>query len=172
MKSGILRNKASNYRTGFGQGYGLRTNTLTTTKGNVYQVLNDGRVINKNGVSVTGAAKSSVFRNGYIKGTKSKGWTNFAKAAGKGLKAGGITAAITGGISLATDIASGEFKKDMGKSIGKAAGPAIGSIIGGVLGGPVGAMIGSALGDMTTQAVQDWQKKHREKTRKDKESKI
>ena len=167
MKSGIFRNNASNYRTGFGQGYGLRTNTLTTTNGKTYQVLKDGRVINGKGVELTGAAKASVLKNAYTKGTTGKGWTNFAKAAGKGLKAGGITAAITAGVSLATDIASGEFKKDMGKSIGKAAGPAIGSIIGGVLGGPVGAMIGSTLGGMATQAIQDWQKNHREKVRKD-----
>ena len=44
-------------------------------------------------------------------GVKSSGWTNLAKAAGKGLKVGGATALLGGAISLGTDIATGEFKK-------------------------------------------------------------
>lgn len=102
--------------------------------------------------------------------TKSTKWakgSTILKSAGKGLKVGGVGALLSGGISLASDVVSGDFKKDVGKSIGKAAGPAIGSIIGGVFGGPFGAMIGSALGDLATKGIQEWQKKNRAKVRKD-----
>ena len=90
----------------------------------------------------------------------------------KGLKAGGVGALIGVGLSLGTDIATGEFKRDTGASIGRAAGPAIGSILGGVLGGPVGAMIGGFLGSTVTSAIQNAQKENRGKLRKEISAKL
>lgn len=85
----------------------------------------------------------------------------------KGLKVGGAGALIGAGLSIGTDIATGEFKKDIEGSLTRAAGPAIGSIIGGVFGGPVGAFIGGWLGQTITGAIQDTQKETRGKIRKE-----
>ena len=85
----------------------------------------------------------------------------------KGLKVGGAGALIGAGLSIGTDIVTGEFKKDIEGSLTRAAGPAIGSIIGGVFGGPVGAFIGGWLGQTITGAIQDTQKETRGKIRKE-----
>lgn len=85
----------------------------------------------------------------------------------KGLKVGGAGALIGAGLSISTDIATGEFKKDIEGSLTRAAGPAIGSIIGGVFGGPVGAFIGGWLGQTITGAIQDTQKETRGKIREE-----
>lgn len=85
----------------------------------------------------------------------------------KGLKVGGAGALIGAGLSIGTDIVTGEFKKDIEGSLTRAAGPAIGSIIGGVFGGPVGAFIGGWLGQTITGAIQDTQKETRGKIREE-----
>ena len=167
MRSGILRNSSASYRMGQGAGFGLRENIMKAPNGQMYRKTSLGWQnvnVKQGGVGVLGKnATADLLKNG----TKVKGgFTNFASAAGKGLKVGGATALLSAGISLGTDIATGEFKKDTGKSIGKAVGPAIGAVIGGALGGPVGAMIGGFLGDVTTKAIQGAQKKNREKLRK------
>lgn len=90
----------------------------------------------------------------------------------KGLKAGGVGALIGAGLTLGTDIATGEFKRDTGASIGRAAGPAIGSILGGVLGGPLGAIIGGGIGNIITSTVQNTLKENRDKLRKEISAKL
>ena len=89
----------------------------------------------------------------------------------KGLKVGGAGALIGAGLSLGTDIATGEFKRDTGASVGRAAGAAVGSIIGGLF-GPWGAMIGGVLGSAVTTSIQNAQKENRDKLRKEISAKL
>ena len=86
-----------------------------------------------------------------------------AKAIGK---SAGLGAAAGGLISIGSDVISGEFKKDRGGSIGRAVGTSIGAAIGGIA-GPVGAMIGGFVGSVVTGSIQDAQKRHRNKFRKE-----
>ena len=158
VKSGVLRNGFT--RADFKGGF--RETTFTAKNGNVFRDLGGGRLQNVNtGRVIGGRAASNVMATG----VKGSGWTNLAKAAGKGLKAGGATALIGGAISLGTDIATGEFKKDKGASIGRAAGTTAGALLGGVLGGPVGAAIGGWLGSVVTEGIQKAQKENRAKIR-------
>lgn len=140
---------------------GLREKTYQYN-GKTYKTASDG-TLRHNGRFVSNNEMQNVLKNG----TKVKsGWTNLAKAAGKGMKVGGAMAAVGGAISIGTDIATGEFQKDMGRSIGKAAGPMVGSIIGGIF-GPVGAMVGGFLGGLMTEAIQGEQDRVRKKVRSD-----
>lgn len=139
---------------------GLRENIITHN-GKTYRDLGGGRLQNVNGGKAFGGrAAQSIINNG----VRSKGWTNLAKAAGKGMKVGGAMALVGSAISIGSDIATGEFKKDVGGSIGRAVGPAIGSIVGGIF-GPVGAMVGGFLGNVITSGIQKAQKKNRDKIR-------
>ena len=91
------------------------------------------------------------------------GGGNLAKAAGRGLKVGGAMAAVGAGISIVSDISSGEFKKNPGKSIAKAAGPAIGTVLGTVIGGPIGGFIGGWIGGAITDGIFRAKKEKEEK---------
>jgi hypothetical protein len=151
VKSGIVR--------------GGRETIYTGAKGGQYRALGGGRYQNINTGTISGSVKP-------ISSTTRFTGAAFGQSALKGLKVGGAGALIGAGLSLGTDIATGEFKKDTGSSIGRAAGPAIGSILGGVLGGPLGAIIGGGIGAIITSTVQDSLKKNRDKLRKEISAKL
>ena len=146
---------------------GLRetsTETLYRGKnGNVYRMLDNGRLQNVNSRSVlSGRANTNVLNSATQ--FHPKKWSNLAKSAWKGVKTGTAMGVGMAAISIGTDIATGEFKKDMGRSIGKAAGPMVGSIVGGIF-GPVGSLVGGFLGDAMTKAIQGQQDRVRKKIR-------
>lgn len=144
---------------------GGRETIYTGKKGGQYRALGGGKYQNIQTGTITGSVKP-------IASTTRFTGAALGQSALKGLKAGGVGALIGAGLTLGTDIATGEFKRDTGSSIGRAVGPAIGSILGGVLGGPVGAMIGGFLGSTVTSAIQNVQKENRGKLRKEISSKL
>lgn len=151
VKSGILR--------------GGRETIYTGANGGQYRALGGGRYQNIQTGTISGSVKP-------IASTTRFTGAALGQSALKGLKVGGVGALIGAGLTLGTDIATGEFKRDTGASIGRAVGPAIGSILGGVLGGPVGAMIGGFLGSTVTSAIQNVQKENRGKLRKEISTKL
>lgn len=141
---------------------GLRQPIITGKNGNTYRDLGGGRIQNVNGGRIiTGKVAQSVISTG----TKGTGWTNLAKAAGKGMKVGAGVGIAGAALSLGMDAMTGELKKDTGAAVGRAAGGTIGAVLGGAIGGPVGAMIGSFLGDAIVGGIQSWQRKKRGKIR-------
>ena len=165
IKSGILRpGNWSSYTKGPGGFWG--NENVRELNGKIYKKTGKGwQNINSKGSAgiLKGKSVDDLLKNG----KKVAGWKNLAKAAGKGLKVGGGTALIGAGLSLGTDIMTGEFKRDIEGSFGRAAGPALGSIIGGVFGGPVGAFIGGWAGQVITSSIQDSTKKARAKVREE-----
>lgn len=144
-KSGILR--------------GGREVIHTGAKGGQYRHLANGNYQNIKTGTISGSVKT-------VGTTKKITKAALGQSALKGLKWGGATALLGAGLSLGTDIVTGEFKKDTGSSIGRAAGTTIGSVLGGVLGGPLGAMIGGYFGSVITENVQSSLKENRAKLRK------
>lgn len=101
-----------------------------------------------------------------IKSGAKSSW-NFLKGGGKfsgglGAVGGGL---IGAGLSLGSDLMTGDYKKNKKRSWGNAAAIGIGSAIGGIF-GPLGAMAGGAIAGLATSAVEKYQKKNREKFRK------
>lgn len=154
----ILNTKSGIFRGG-------RETIYTGKTGGQYRALGGGKYQNIQTGTISGSVKP-------IASTTRFTGAALGQSALKGLKVGGVGALIGTGLSLGTDIATGEFKRDTGASIGRAVGPAIGSILGGVLGGPVGAMIGGFLGSTVTSAIQNTQKENREKLRKEISAKL
>jgi hypothetical protein len=146
VKSGILR--------------GGRETIYTGANGGQYRALGGGRYQNISTGTISGSVKP-------VSSTTRFTGAALGQSALKGLKVGGVGALIGAGLSLGTDIATGEFKKDTGGSVGRAAGTAIGSVLGGVVGGPVGAMIGGWLGSVVTEGIQKAQKENRAKVRQE-----
>lgn len=151
VKSGILR--------------GGRETIYTGAQGGQYRALGGGNYQNIKTGTISGSVKP-------VSSTTRFTGAALGQSALKGLKVGGVGALIGAGLSLGTDMATGEFKKDTGGSVGRAAGTAIGSVLGGVIGGPVGAMIGGWLGSVVTEGVQKAQKENRAKVRKEIASKL
>ena len=94
-----------------------------------------------------------------------------AALSGAGKVLTGVGGAVLGGVagagvSLVTDIVTGDFKKDTGASVGRAVGTGVGAAIGSIF-GPVGTMVGGWLGGLVAGGIQDAQKKNRAKIRKD-----
>jgi hypothetical protein len=104
-------------------------------------------------------------------GRTASGAVGRAALGGVGKVLTGVGGAVLGGVagagvSLVTDIVTGDFKKDTGASVGKAVGTGVGAAIGSIF-GPVGTMVGGWLGGLVAGGIQDAQKKNRAKIRKD-----
>jgi hypothetical protein len=107
------------------------------------------------------------FGRGAARMLSTTGGRMLGSAAGGGL--------IGAGISLGSDLITGDFQKDPESSLQDAAGAGIGGAIGGAIGSLIfpgggtliGGMIGSWLGGVVTNAVQDSQKKNRENVRRE-----
>lgn len=154
----ILNTKSGIFRGG-------REVIHTGAKGGQYRQLANGRYQNIKTGTISGSVKSVGTTTRFTKAA-------LGQSALKGLKVGGTGALIGAGLSLGTDMLTGEFKRDTGGSIGRAAGTAVGSVLGGVIGGPVGAMIGGYLGSVITESVQNAQKENRNKIRAEISSKL
>ena len=160
---------------GIGAGTGINTANLA---GSTITAKGSGQTykINKNGTA-TNLLTGKTINKGAVTNMVSHGATvkpSMLKTVGKfgGRALGG--AALAGGISLASDMISGDYAKDKEKSwidaggaaAGAAAGAAIGSIIPGVgtlIGGAIGGLIGGLGADAITGAQKSDRAKEREK---------
>ena len=129
-----------------------------------------GRALNmgKGGVGAVSSATSSAAGTG----GKFKNWWKNKGAAG--VKGGAAVGAIGAGITIASDIASGDFEKDKGSTLIEAGSQLAGGILGGAVGsllGPtgtmVGAYIGSELGKVAGEAINGSIKEGADKARKE-----
>ena len=121
-------------------------------RGNVANAGKTGGFFKSAGTSIKSGAKSS--------------W-KFLKGGGKfsgglGAVGGGL---IGAGLSLGSDLMTGDYKKNKNRSLGNAAAIGIGSAVGGIF-GPLGAIAGGAIAGITTSVVEKYQKENREKFRK------
>lgn len=132
-----------------------------------------GRALNL-GKGGAGAVSSAASSAAGATGTGGK-FKNWWKTKGvTGVKGGAAMGAIGAGITIASDIASGDFEKDKGSTLIEAGAQLAGGVLGGALGsflGPMGTMVGASigteLGRVAGEAINGTIKKGADETRKE-----
>jgi hypothetical protein len=134
---------------------------LGTGIGNLFKPGHNTGVSSNTGI--IGGTKQLIqnVKTGGLKGAARFGKTAL-RGAGRSVVGGGLAGL---GLSLVTDLLTGEFNRDPESSGLRAVGVGVGSAIGSIF-GPIGTMVGGMIGGAITSSVQDSLKDGREEIRK------